>query len=248
MPSRFVKNNLFKNHAFYFGSFFPTQVTAFTADNSIDFARRQDHLDLTTPQKKFILKHCKVSVGRLPNTKQIHGRRIDVITQKDFEKSNTLRLADGLATDKANLPLSVRTADCLAVFIFDPKKKVICLVHAGWKGSKAKIAVSAVKLMQKKWKTNPKDLKVAFSPSIRSCCYKVGEVFIRYFPKETIYTSDGFYLDLPLVNKNQLMSLGVKPENIFDCHVCTCCDKRFFSYRRQGEKSGRMISVMMLKK
>ncbi|MFA5059606.1 MAG: peptidoglycan editing factor PgeF [Candidatus Omnitrophota bacterium] len=247
MPSVRKSNNFF-NHALNYKSFFPNQVIAFTSDDSVDFKRKRGRFTLSVHQKSFLLSHSGHDIKELPNTRQIHGERVTIISKKDFGKANQLKLTDGLATKEPFIPLAVRTADCLAIFIFDPKSKVIALVHAGWRGTKKKIAQKAVELLKKKWKADPKNLRIAFSPSIRSCCYKVGDKLQGYFPKETEYTADGFYLDLPLVNKHQLLAVGVNEKNIFDCQICTSCDKRFFSYRRQGDESGRMVSVMMLKK
>ena len=101
--------------------------------------------------------------------------------------------------------------------------------------------------MTEQWQTPPEDLKVVLGPAIRSCCYEVGKEFLEYFPREVSAKDQHLYLDLPLVNKTQLTFWGVRTENIFDCQICTCCDPRFFSYRRDGPKAGRMVSVMMLK-
>ena len=91
-----------------------------------------------------------------------------------------------------------------------------------------------------------KDLKVAFGPAIHACCYEVGAEFAGYFPEEAIQRRNKYFLDVPLANMNQLMGKGVIEENIFDCGECTVCGKDYFSFRRDGEKAGRMISIMML--
>ena len=101
--------------------------------------------------------------------------------------------------------------------------------------------------MRKNFKTNPADLKIAFGPSIKPCCYKVGFEFKKYFPKEIVRRSGSLYLDLNLANRRQLINAGVKKGNIYDCTICTVCNSRFHSYRRDGEKSGRMLSLMMMK-
>ena len=151
-------------------------------------------------------------------------------------------------TDHPDLAIAVRTADCLSVFLYDPRHEVIGLVHAGWRGTRQGIAARAVTLMRRQWKSNPEDLLVAFGPAIRSCCYRVGASFLEYFPKETVKRKQGYFFDLPAANKNQLVGSGVKAGDILDCAVCTHCETECFSYRREGDAAGRMISIMMLKK
>ena len=71
--------------------------------------------------------------------------------------------------------------------------------------------------------------------------------FKDFFPHEIVKKENALYLDLPLVVRNQLKSTGIPKANIADCGICSCCDKRFFSYRREGIQAGRMLSVMILK-
>ena len=100
--------------------------------------------------------------------------------------------------------------------------------------------------MQETWGTCPEDLMVAFGPHIRVCCYEVGEECAVEFPKEVVARGNTLYLDLSLVNKEQLVGLGVLAQNISGCNTCTCCNDRFFSYRREGEKAGRHLSLIMI--
>ena len=161
--------------------------------------------------------------------------------------SRKVRKADGILTDRTNLPIAVRTADCLPIFVYDPRNRVIGILHAGWKGTRKGIVANALSVMLKKWHTKPSELIVAFGPSIRPCCYEVGKVFKRYFPNEVYKKGEKYFLDTPLVNQRQLLKAGIKKENIYDCGTCTSCSRDFFSYRRQGEQAGRMLSVMMLR-
>ncbi len=230
-----------------FSKFFPKNIVAFVSDRTIDFARQGDTLRLTQKQKSFLSRAVGLSIIQLPNIKQIHGKRIIVAKKPSCLGLTRLNKADGIITNKSGMPLSVRTADCLSIFLFDKKNNATGLVHAGWKGTKKNIAPRAVSLMKKHFGTKPKDLKAAFGPSIQKCCYEVGAEFRRHFPGALIKKGARLYLDLPLVNKRQLIRAGVKARNISGSGACTCCDRRFFSFRREGEKAGRMISFMMLK-
>ena len=101
--------------------------------------------------------------------------------------------------------------------------------------------------MNEQWQTDPKDIKIAFGPAIRSCCYEVGSEFQEFFPEDCISRDNRHYLDLPQMTHDQLLSAGVDKTNICDCGICTCCDSNYFSFRREGNDAGRMISLIMLK-
>jgi len=230
-----------------FQNFFPLGVIAFVSDRSVDFALEKSDAVLTRKQRDLLSSPCGMPVRQLRNIKQVHGRRVIFISRKSLFNPRRPKKADGVLTAESNVPLTVRTADCLSIFIYDKKHKVIGLVHAGWKGTRKRIIARALELMKLKWGTNPKDLLVAFGPSIKKCCYQVGKKFERIFPNEIQCRKEGLYLDLPVVNKRQLLKAGVAKRNIFDCGICTHCQPRCFSFRKEGAKAGRMISVMMLR-
>ena len=95
--------------------------------------------------------------------------------------------------------------------------------------------------------SQPSSLKIVLGPSIRECCYQVGPEFQGFFPSHVREREGHLYLDVVNSNQEQLLQAGVRQENIFDSGICTCCNKNYFSFRRDGVKAGRMISLMMLK-
>lgn len=185
--------------------------------------------------------------------RQVHGSQVREIQKTDRGKGalsydTALADTDALITREHHLPLAVFTADCLSIFLYDPKATAIGLVHAGWRSTRGHIVEKAIKLMQDRFRTEPGDLRANFGPAIRSCCYVVAEDFVDYFPRDLIRKDNRYYLDLAEINKKELQNLGVKEENISDCGICTSCrNQEFFSYRKEGSSSGRMISVIMLK-
>lgn len=155
---------------------------------------------------------------------------------------------DALITSRAEVPLAVFTADCLCVFLYDPSHKVAGLVHAGWRGSLKGIAVKALKVMAERFSTRPQDILVGFGPAIKSCCYEVGAEFKQLFPAETVERGGHFFLDVTAVNKRQLADAGVPAGHMSDQGLCTSCNSAdFFSFRKEGNLAGRMISVIMRK-
>lgn len=231
-----------------FRDFFPPHVVTFTSDRSADFKFSEIPTPFTRSQSAFLTRQLGFRLPEVLTVRQVHGNKIIVTAQAATRRPGALEDADGILTDRRGLAIAVRTADCLSVFLYDPRHEVIGLVHAGWRGTQQQISARAVALMRKQWDSNPKGLRVAFGPAIRSCCYRVGASFLEHFPKETVKRKQGYFFDLPEANKNQLVGAGVDAANIADCSVCTCCDVTCFSYRRQRESAGRMISIMMLKK
>ncbi|MBI5416318.1 MAG: peptidoglycan editing factor PgeF [Candidatus Omnitrophica bacterium] len=227
--------------------FFPPHVVTFVSDRSADFKLSKSSNPLTKPQGAFLTKQLGFRLPEVLTVRQVHGNKILVAARGAARKSVSMEAADGILTDRPNLALAVRTADCLSVFIYDPRNEVVGLIHAGWRGTQQQIARRAVTLMRAHWDSRPRDLRVAFGPAIRSCCYQVASPFLEHFPRETVKRKQGYFFDLPQANKNQLVEAGVDAANITDCGVCTRCEPECFSYRREGESAGRMISLMMLK-
>ncbi len=214
------------------------------SDRGIDFRADQNEPFLHRDQKEYLARHFPV-YDQLASVRQVHGRDIWVIDRPD-ECGRDEPRADGLVTDLPRVALSIRTADCLPVFFYDPQRTCIGLIHAGWQGSRQKIASNAIRVMQRRFRSDPADIMAYFGPGIRPCCYRVGEDFLSFFPEE-IQRRDGHpYLDLALVNKNQLVRGGLREQNIFISPVCTCCCEDFFSYRREGKEAGRHLSLIML--
>jgi YfiH family protein len=232
----------------FFSDFFPSYIVAGISDNRLNYARPDDQTPFSPEQKNHLSRSIGSAVSRLVNVKQVHGNRIlRILSLGQNSSEEPLEEADGLITDQLNQPLHIRTADCLSIFICDIEHRAIGLLHAGWKGTQQKIAVEAVELMKKEWGSTPAKLKVAFGPSIHACCYQVGKEFQQYFPQEVFQKGEDYYFDNVKANYNQLLGFGVSKENIFDCGICTYSDQNYFSYRRQGEKAGRMVSIMMLR-
>jgi len=202
--------------------------------------------------RKSFLEEFDIDYRRLVAARQIHGLGVKYVTDADAGKGavtsdTSLPDTDALITDKKNLPLAIFTADCLSVFIYDHQIHVIGLVHAGWKGTKVNITGKAINLMKERFDCRPENLYVKFGPAIRECCYEVGQEFEGLFSYGLIKRDKSYFLDLAGINKGQVVESGIKEERIFDAKECTSCRKdEFFSFRREGSGSARMISVMML--
>lgn len=185
--------------------------------------------------------------------KQVHSDNIRYVTETDKGKGalsfdTSLADTDALVTDKRNLPIAIFTADCLSIFLYDPVRPAVGLVHAGWRSSKENIAAKTIRFMQEIFQTEPARVRALFGPAIGECCYEVGKDMDEYFAGRLTERNNRYYLDLAGINKRQLFDSGVKPDNVASVDVCTSCrNEDFFSYRREKETCARIMSVMMLK-
>ena len=182
---------------------------------------------------------------------QVHGGEIAVIEKgKTPQNGEFLRVpeTDGVLTDASGCALLVLTADCLSIFFCamkDKKASWIGLVHAGWRGTKETIAQKAFILLMKKARCPAQDIHIAFGPSIGAGSYEVGEEFQENFPAESLRRIKGkLFFDLAGENKRQLVEAGADPKNISDVKIDTFSDKNFYSFRREKENAGRMISFI----
>ena len=216
--------------------------------------------------------YCRISeiMGHGHNRKdfvstfQTHTTNVRVITEEDRGKGpftdRDYTDVDGLITNVPGIILSTFHADCPPVYIVDPVKKAIGLVHSGWKGTKGEIAANAIGLMHENYGSNPSDLVCAVGPSICGPCYEIGmdvaEQFFDSFSKEEIdkynllvaYSKEKFRLYLWNVIKLTLLKSGVKEENILITDVCTRCNPDLlFSHRIHHEKRGNLAAFLALK-
>ncbi|MDP1852954.1 MAG: peptidoglycan editing factor PgeF [Candidatus Omnitrophota bacterium] len=236
-----ISNLLDKVGVFRIFSGYP--VIASFSDRNLDLGF--DCPDYKKNRKEF-LRLLDIDYDNLVCAKQIHSANVVEVCKKDA--GGVIPDTDALITKAEHLALAVFTADCPSVFIYDSRNNAIGLVHAGWRGSKDKILQKALMLMRQKFGTEPKDLFCAFGPAIHACCYEIGPDVAAYFPEGVTIRNNKRYLDLALVNQNQLLGLGVKKSQIEDSAICTVCSNvRYFSYRKEKEESGRMMSVMVLK-
>jgi YfiH family protein len=185
---------------------------------------------------------------------QTHSDNISVIGNRECRGWHSMEDAiadcDALITDQKDVVLTVLTADCVPVLLFDRDKKVVAAVHAGWKGTKANITRKTVKKMSEAFGSDPSDIVVLIAPSIGKCCYEVGEDVARHFGDPETFEKIGskYMLDLPLINQKQLLDEGIEKENIDLSGQCTCCEvDTYFSYRKEQGCSGRFMSMIGLK-
>lgn len=161
--------------------------------------------------------------------------------------------ADIILTNKPEVTLYMRFADCVPIFFFDPKKRVVGVAHAGWLGTVRGASIAAVRAMTERYGSRPADILAAIGPSIGVDHYEVGSDVIsqveRAFGQEArrlIELRDGrIYLDLWAANRIQLENSGV--EQIETASICTACHlDDWFSHRAEKGKTGRFGAMIAL--
>jgi YfiH family protein len=188
---------------------------------------------------------------------QVHGDTIFVIKPHgSYFSSRDEFNYDAIVTTRANLAICIKTADCVPVSVVDKVKKVIAIVHAGWRGSALGISAKVIELMQNQYRSQPQDILVAIGPSIGRCCYEIDQATADAFRKQNnheLFLQQGrkkgkWMLDLAEANRRQILEAGVPEINIEVSGYCTTCNQdMFFSHRGSGGITGRQINFMMIK-
>lgn len=196
--------------------------------------------------------HFGLTDDDMTATFQRHSANVQVVTRKEagrhvFYRPDPMVIADGIITAEPGYMISSMESDCTPVYLLDPVRRVIGMVHSGWKGTAALISVKAVQLMEKEFGSRPEDVMIAFGPCICRDCYEVGEDLILPFSenfseeerREFFRPKIGgkYLLDVNRAITISLVREGVREENIRSCGRCTYHETEFYSHRRQV-KSG----------
>ena len=191
---------------------------------------------------------------------------------------------DAMVTSQAGILLSIRTADCHPMLLVDSRQRAIAAVHAGWRGTLARVAEKTVGVMRAAFGSDPRHITAAIGPGIQACCYAVGEevvaafhgrfgqserffkpvpvdqeaaalaakypnVFLSPFPPgHAPLAQAAAHLDIAAALREQLLEAGLAPARIHASDLCTACrTDLFFSHRKEGPRTGRMMAVVGMK-
>ena len=192
-------------------------------------------------------------LGRLPfqpvvvELDQVHGASLAVIEAPPKTRSR-IAGCDALLTRQPGVALLVRTADCLPLVMADPSRGVVAILHAGWRGLAAGLPLRVVMAFRQLYHSAPEALRVGIGPAIRSCCYEVGPEFVARFGAFVQQRDGRWMCDLMGVAMDQLQQGGVSRRQVVDSGRCTSCEaQRWFSVRREGDATGRLISLIAIR-
>jgi hypothetical protein len=199
-----------------------------------------DNKEIVLNRERFFKKigiapESVVTVGSLHNNNVVAARKDDA--------GKALKNVDGLLTQEKGLFLSLSVADCLPVYLFDPKSQVVGLLHCGWKGIVKNILEEGIKKMVKEFGSSPENILAGIGPGISKCHFEAGGEVAK-----KLDSSEGF-IDLKGLVKEKLLTIGLRQENIEICLDCTfCLNQKYFSYRRDRPTGPQtMVAVIGMK-
>jgi len=221
-----------------------------------------DNKELVIKNRKKLVQLAGFPFHTWTCAEQVHGNQVKIITDEDIgsgrlSHEDAIKGIDGMLTDRKGVFLASFYADCVPVFFYVPNQEIIGIAHAGWKGTTLRIVDNMVQTLRKNWSVLPEEIYAAIGPSIHQCCYEVDSKVI-----EQVYSvlgkdgdraikmnsEDRGMLNLQETNRILLEKAGVLPDHIEVSHLCTGCrTDLFFSHRKEGGKTGRMVAFIGLK-
>lgn len=194
--------------------------------------------------RRRLLASIHSTPAHLALPRQVHS---DVVRRADAPGS--FPDCDALITDRKGVVLGISAADCVPVFMVDVRRKSIAAVHAGWRGTAKHIVSRTVEAMTREYHTSPGDIVAFIGPCASVCCYDVGNDVAQQFPPSAVLRNGPVVrVDLKAENVRQLTLAGVPPVRIEVSPHCTISDDHLFhSHRRDRERSGRMMGVIVLR-
>ncbi|HUI44827.1 MAG TPA: peptidoglycan editing factor PgeF [Nitrospirota bacterium] len=195
-----------------------------------------------------------ITADRVVTANQAHGDVVVIVDDHSYRLMHTTE-ADAMITSTPGIAIGVETADCVPALLIDPTIPAVAAVHAGWRSTVKNIVRKTVKLMHDRLGSDPTQLIAAFGPAIGPECYEVDEPVMgpvrEAFPFWKDVASprgqEKWSLDLVKANRMELLQAGVEERNIHSLGICTACRRDlFYSFRAEG-RTGRMLSVVMIK-
>jgi len=203
-----------------------------------------DDPEAVIANRKALFDELGLSEEKVAIQKQVHGNNVTYVYSGGIYPDS-----DALVTDKSNLGLAISSADCTAIFIYEPIQKIICGIHSGWRGTEKRIVEHTLKKLTSEFNCSVKDMIVFIAPSISQINYEVGKEVAEKFPDEfLLYKDRKIYLDVAGVNYKMLLDAGVDSTNIEMSPLCSYEEKYLLhSYRRDGLHSGRALGIISMK-
>ena len=214
--------------------------------------------------RKALCSLLGISDDRLLMPHQVHltkTARIDeaMLSLSEEQRRVALEGYDALMTDLRGVCIGVSTADCIPLLLCDEPHHAICAIHAGWRGTVARIVEKTISEMKTAYCTCPEHIKAQIGPGIHLDSFEVGDEVYAAFAdagfdmssisrrqRNALSLQEKWHINLPLCNRQQLLASGVLPASIAVSPICTyqCCSD-YFSARRLGINSGRIFTGIM---
>jgi YfiH family protein len=207
---------------------------------NLSYRVSDDERNVTENRRRFF-RALAIEPSRLAFAQQCHSNVVVSVRE-----SGEFGLCDGLLTTQHGVWLAVSVADCVPIFLYDPVNVAVGAIHAGWRGTRGEIVKKGIGKMEFEFGTRPENIVGFIGAAAGSCCYIVGEEVAEEFDDQFILRNNGaLKLDLKGANKTQLLEVGLSQDKIEMHPDCTICKvDTYHSYRRDKERSGRMMGVI----
>lgn len=225
--------------------------------SSLNFSIREgDPEENIKKNFQLLARAFKISPKQFLTVRQVHGDNFLLVDDPAFHVPGDKPLEyDGIITSQPGLAIGVKTADCVPILLVDRARRVIGVVHAGWRGTSLRIAAKAVDCFKHHFSTDTRDLVAAVGPAIGHCCYQVDTQVYQAMDAESrngcfqaCEMEGRWMLDLPSLNRQHLVAAGMLPENIDMSGLCTSCRRDlFYSHRGEQGRTGRHLNFLMLR-
>lgn len=209
-----------------------------------------------------LARDFNISTAEIVRTKQTHTSCVKTVNQENGGEGVAKPFGalgfDGMITNSEKLMLCTLEADCVPVFLLDPVRRAIGMVHSGWRGTAGQITAAAITLMENSYGCRPENILVGIGPHICATCYEVSADLYAPFAEKYSETEleklfqpengkEGKYLlNLQEAIRITALKAGVLPHNFYYCGHCTFHEDIFDSYRKNGGKDYRMLTGIML--
>lgn len=220
-----------------------------------------------TANRKALTEEIGIEDNHLLMPHQVHGTRNLTVTKALLtmpaeQRQRLLEGTDSLTTNLKGVCIGVSTADCIPILLYDKRHHATAAIHAGWRGTVARIAISTIREMQAVYDTQPEDITAIIGPGISLKNFETGnEVYGQFKSKGFEMSSIAcqypsrhepgklkWHINLPLCNQQQLLEAGIKKDNIAVSAICTYDQVNdYFSARRLGQASGRIYTGIIIK-
>lgn len=227
----------------------------FITDKSVDINYSKQSRDVI---RSILQGMSDYQFRKIISPRQTHTNNVVVIDENNLDSE--LYDVDGIITNIKGIALTIATADCQSIILYDKKNQVIGNIHSGWKGTLNKILSNAVNLMIDKFSSKVEDIIVCIGPSIMGCCFEVDKDVVDMFNNNFTNIDDcirlgdikegkqKYYIDTIKINRKELCKLGILEDNIYLSNVCTkCSSDKYYSYRAHGMDSGRNVTLVCMK-
>jgi polyphenol oxidase len=201
-----------------------------------------DNPEHVRENRSLFFTELKIGIEQMAFPLQHHTANVRIA-----DHPGTYEYCDALITKMPNVFIGISVADCVPIALYDPTTKTVGGIHAGWRGTAAKIVKKTIAKLLVQCEVKPSDLRIFIGPAASRCCYEVGPEVAEQFPESVVERRDDgrLMLDVKEANRIQLIECGVPASQIEVSPLCTITSHDLLhSYRREGIHSGRMMAVI----